>query len=319
MQTVQLPGLGTTSVIGFGCGALGGRLGPRDSLRLLGEAAEHGITHLDVARSYGYGRAEEVVGRFLRGRRDGFTVVSKAGVRPPTSSPARRVVVGAAREALKAAPALRAVVSRRANAEVREGAFSVTDLESSLTATLRALRTDHLDALLLHECRAEDLTGEVREWVEEVVVSGRARRWGVATSAERAPAVLDAVAPPWLNMPSSTIEPHRELLEHPAPRFRALHSVLSQDLAAVERALAEPGGRRRWAEELGMSVRQDHAADLLVRAARSRNPHGTVLVATQRVERVAGLAAAGGRPAEPALSDTMARLLLTAPRPPGRP
>ena len=47
---------------------------------MLGAAYDAGIRHFDVARSYGYGDAEGVVGEFLRGCSEQVTVTSKFGL-----------------------------------------------------------------------------------------------------------------------------------------------------------------------------------------------------------------------------------------------
>ena len=46
-------------------------------------AFDHGITHFDVAQSYGFGDAEKVLGQFMRGQRDKLTVTSKFGIVAP--------------------------------------------------------------------------------------------------------------------------------------------------------------------------------------------------------------------------------------------
>src|ERR1700744_6008843 len=70
--------------LGFGCSGLMASLDRFESARVLRSAAEAGISHFDVAPSYGYGEAEGVLGEFLRGRRDAFTVTSKFGIAPPS-------------------------------------------------------------------------------------------------------------------------------------------------------------------------------------------------------------------------------------------
>jgi aryl-alcohol dehydrogenase-like predicted oxidoreductase len=50
---------------------------------MLERAFALGITHFDVARAYGFGRAEGILGKFLRGRRDQVTVATKLGLQPP--------------------------------------------------------------------------------------------------------------------------------------------------------------------------------------------------------------------------------------------
>jgi aryl-alcohol dehydrogenase-like predicted oxidoreductase len=69
--------------LGFGCMALSGIYGQVDdraSTRLLHQALDSGITHLDTANSYGQGHNEELVGRALSHRRDDVVLATKFGI-----------------------------------------------------------------------------------------------------------------------------------------------------------------------------------------------------------------------------------------------
>jgi L-galactose dehydrogenase/L-glyceraldehyde 3-phosphate reductase len=57
------------SVLGFGCGAIGGLLvkgNEAEQKRTVARALEAGITYFDTAQAYGNGRSEEVIGPLLR-------------------------------------------------------------------------------------------------------------------------------------------------------------------------------------------------------------------------------------------------------------
>src|SRR5580692_13107372 len=85
------------SRLGFGCAPMGSRYGKRESLRALGEAFDRGVTYFDVARSYGYGDAEGILGSFIRDKRDRVIVATKFGIEPLESTPARRFAKAVAR------------------------------------------------------------------------------------------------------------------------------------------------------------------------------------------------------------------------------
>ena len=76
-------------VIGLGCWQLGadwGQVSEDDALKVLGAAADSGVTFLDTADVYGDGRSETLVGSFLKGR-PGLTVATKMGRRLEEQTP----------------------------------------------------------------------------------------------------------------------------------------------------------------------------------------------------------------------------------------
>lgn len=71
------------SEVGFGAWAIGGTsYGPtkdEESLDALEAAWEHGVTFFDTADTYGHGHSEELLAKFLKGKRDQAIVATKAG------------------------------------------------------------------------------------------------------------------------------------------------------------------------------------------------------------------------------------------------
>lgn len=194
------------SVLGFGCGSALGRVGRTDSLRAMDAAWNAGVNVFDVAPSYGFGAAEALVGEFLDGRRAEAVVVTKFGL-PPRSS-ARRLArfKPLVRGLLKAVPAARSAVQRVANAEASPSDFDAVLVRPSVEASLRALRTDYLDVLLLHG-PPEDAVGDVAllTELEGLVTAGLVRAVGLSGS-PRLVAVADEVSSP-LRVLQSNISP----------------------------------------------------------------------------------------------------------------
>src|ERR1043166_5220963 len=70
------------SVIGTGLWAVGGGWGPVDdtnALAAIDASLDTGINFFDTADVYGDGHSEVLLGRAMRGRRDGFVVATKVG------------------------------------------------------------------------------------------------------------------------------------------------------------------------------------------------------------------------------------------------
>ncbi|MBV9374891.1 MAG: aldo/keto reductase [Alphaproteobacteria bacterium] len=70
------------SAIGLGCMSLSGVYGTSDDeagVRLIHRAIELGVDHFDSSDMYGWGQNEELLGRALKGRRNGMVIASKFG------------------------------------------------------------------------------------------------------------------------------------------------------------------------------------------------------------------------------------------------
>lgn len=74
------------SIIGFGAWSIGGGAfwGPnpddRESIRAIQAALDAGITLIDTAPGYGFGRSEEIVGKAIQGRRERVVLATKCGL-----------------------------------------------------------------------------------------------------------------------------------------------------------------------------------------------------------------------------------------------
>ena len=82
------------SAIGLGCMGMSEFYGPTDdeqSLDTLAAALDLGIDFLDTADAYGIGRNEELVGRFLRGRRDRVVLATKFAIVRDAKTGSRRI------------------------------------------------------------------------------------------------------------------------------------------------------------------------------------------------------------------------------------
>src|ERR1700722_14833981 len=77
MRDIAIPGIAMRiPVIGFGCSALSNS-GEKKALQLLETAFDAGVRHFDVARYYGYGESEGILGKFAKSRRAQITITTK--------------------------------------------------------------------------------------------------------------------------------------------------------------------------------------------------------------------------------------------------
>src|SRR6201981_4174811 len=70
------------SAIGLGCMSFSGVYGTSDDetgVRLVHRAIDLGVDHFDSSDMYGWGQNEELLGRALKGRRNGVVIVTKFG------------------------------------------------------------------------------------------------------------------------------------------------------------------------------------------------------------------------------------------------
>jgi len=147
----------TVSALGFGAGHVGSPdLSEEEAGTLLNRAVDRGINVIDTAR--GYGLSEERIGRHLSWRRQDFHLVTKVGYQV-------------------------------------EGAQDWTGdaVEKGLEQALVRLKTDHVQAVLLHSCPAAVFgRDDVRAALERVRTRGLADFVGYSGENEDLQAALDS-------------------------------------------------------------------------------------------------------------------------------
>ena len=121
--------IGLRSRVGLGTAPLGSRVegplwwgpqDPDDAIRAVRAALDAGLDWIDTAPFYGWGRAEDLVGRAVAGRRDEVRILTKCGT------------------------------VRRPGGGVAEDA-SPSSVRAGLQESLRRLGTDYVDVLQVHD------------------------------------------------------------------------------------------------------------------------------------------------------------------------
>jgi aryl-alcohol dehydrogenase-like predicted oxidoreductase len=113
----------TVSALGFGGGPVGYlETDRRDVANILNTILDRGVNLIDTAAAYA--GSEEAIGAAIGHRRDDYVLVSKCG---------------------------------RAYDDIDGEAWSALAVEQTIERSLRRLKTDHLDVMLLHSCDLETL------------------------------------------------------------------------------------------------------------------------------------------------------------------
>jgi aryl-alcohol dehydrogenase-like predicted oxidoreductase len=210
------------SVLGFGGAPLMGRVGRKASLAALDAAFAAGITLFDTARSYGYGESEGILGEFLAGRRDQVVLCTKFGILPADRGGWKRKLKPVAQAAIGVFPQLRQLARRGATGQLVPRQFTPQVLQASLETSLRALRTDFIDLLLVHDADPSVLSNQgLLDALQALKARGIIRMAGVSGGPELLSAVV-AARPPVLSAVQFPMDPSRlhlaELTTRPEAR-----------------------------------------------------------------------------------------------------
>jgi len=193
MKYIQLKGTKLNpSILGFGCASIMGSVGKTQSIKALQTAYDSGINYFDVARSYGYGDAEKILGGFIRGKRENIYIATKFGTSPSRKTQMLGKVKPIVRAMLSMFPQARGFVSGQAMNSNLKGNFSASSSKLSLETSLKCLGTDYVDVLFLHGCVLKDcLNDELLSFLEACVDEGKVRYVGIATGMEETLEILD--------------------------------------------------------------------------------------------------------------------------------
>ena len=282
----------------FGCASLGSALSWRQSCQLVEAAWAHGFRHFDTAPPYGAGQSERVLGEVLGALREQSILVTKVGIAHPRAGIALRALRHAAQPVSRLLPGLWSRAARRARqASSPSGRFDVRSVRASVAQSLRQLRTERLDALLLHEAGPDDLSDELGAQLDAWLRDGVVRVVGVGTAdPQRARACL-ARWPGRLRWAQHAVDWSAGAADaacaadrHDGVR-RVLHGALRSGLALLEspaaRALCREPAFSALADGLG---HRDLALAALVQAALANaGPGAGIVVSTRQARHLAAI------------------------------
>ena len=279
-----------TLPLGFGCGGLYGGRRRRQSLTLLQTAIDCGITYFDTARLYGLGEAEGILGE-LAGYRDHLIIASKAGILPANRGIPMRIWNRGTKMLHSVLPSSARYVPAPASANLRFHAFSRSQLLLSVETSLKRLRTDYLDILLLHECSFLDLANpEVLELLERLQRQGKIRAFGIATGIDETLSIISSASrfTDIVQIPSSVVDANIKRLRPSPATLRIIHSCLKGGIqVALTHMCADDAEARRFSTQTGIDPRDSVAvAQLLLAHALSQVPDGIVLFSTSQQRNI---------------------------------
>jgi aryl-alcohol dehydrogenase-like predicted oxidoreductase len=131
------------SRVGLGTNNFGRRLDRASSIAVVEAALDAGVTHIDTANIYGGGESERFIGEALYGRRGDAFLATKFGMG-------------------------------------EGGNGSASYVGDALEASLRSLRTDHVDLLYYHRPDGVTPIAETLGAMHELVQAGKVRHIGVS-------------------------------------------------------------------------------------------------------------------------------------------
>jgi D-threo-aldose 1-dehydrogenase len=234
---------------------------------LLAVAADLGFKHFDTAPVYGDGICEAELGKFIRGQRERFVIVTKYGIPPDPLTEAWPVL---------------SLPLRSVHALARKVGFrptplpplTPTGLRASAERSLRRLGTDRIDILFLHEPHSDRIPSldAIMDEFHKLQRSGVVRAFGLAGGWSGISGLIPAA--PALGMVVQTAE--SEWLPEAAP------DITYGAIAA--------GPQRYFSPAITVSK-----AVQRLRVALERRHDGMVLVSTTKVEHLHRLADAAAK------------------------
>lgn len=277
----------------------------RERQNVLAAALDSGLTHFDTAPIYGFGEAERSLGVFLARQRGRVTLATKFGLRPSRLATRLVPLQRVARQTLRAFPLLRGAAVRGSGALYSQPDFSIDSVRTGLDASLRALRTDHVDFFLAHQASESALPPEeLIDLLERLRAGGKIGDFGVATEFNWLGPVLQQR--PRLNR---VVQFDSELTTANVSALGAPLGRLLITYGFITRTIATCRERLRDADLAGLE--DETLGGLVLRAAVLANPTGLTLMQSRSPARIARNVGAATTAAHDEMVERLAQILGT--------
>jgi aryl-alcohol dehydrogenase-like predicted oxidoreductase len=269
--------------VGFGTTSLVKLNSSKEQLELLSETFELGLRYFDTAPYYGYGAAERVLGSFIRSRRDQVTITTKFGIQAMAGLGRVSGLIKLMKRWAKLSPFVHKLLSSRAHKAVQQNAFSVTEAKNSLERSLKALQTDYVDILLLHDPSPEHLTDELLDFLRNSVAQGKVKYFGISGPLAATPSSSNARAhySSVLQFENSVLIQNLKRISASASDLTITFRALDQSFVRLRQYLTSSGQHKKWSQSLEADCsNSDVLAGLLFAWACRDNANGIVLFST---------------------------------------
>jgi len=279
MHKIQIPGLDAAVCrIGLGGGGLIGGASLRESIAVFEAAYDAGIRYVDVAPLYGL--AEDVVGDLVQPHRSAFILATKVGIARPKLPGLFSFLRKTLRPIALRLPAVKRFALHQTQALVTTGLFRPDQVRSSLEDSLRRLKTEWVDVLLLHEPTTGDMTPELIRELDRLVSSGRVRLLGTGTH-----------KPAEHSLRYGDVWQHRYAPGDALPTYsglRVIHGVLRHGLPLLRTSVAaHPAVARDLSSRYGYDfVDPDAHPAILATLALAADPCSLLLVSSRHPLRI---------------------------------
>jgi len=277
------------SALGYGCTQLTTLPERQQAVDLLEHVFAEGITHFDVARGYGFGRAEGILGEFLRGKRDRVTVATKFGLQPPSGLAGNRRVIDAAKRLLRPFPWLLQRAKNQGSALSKSGIFTPALAVQSLETSLRELGTDYVDIFFLHEATLSDAANEdLIETLQAQVAKGKIQLLGVASDFGKLTLDANLLPVPYQVVQFNDNAAARNLakLAHHEDRAVILHSIFNPFKTFRSFAQTMPDKVRTFSAQTQLDLADFRVLGSLLLHYALRANAGPVLFSSASLKRV---------------------------------